>query len=81
MAAFQVLAPNIGAGTQQLLSSTPLPLPPVFLIGLLNDLAALPHPLILVLDDYHESTESSPLTAKNAEVTEENIGFHGEKRV
>ncbi len=28
-----------------------------------------------------ESTEKSLLTAKDAKIAEENIGFHGEKRV
>jgi LuxR family maltose regulon positive regulatory protein len=53
VAALQTLAPTIGAGVAELLQS-PQP-PPIesLLPMLLNEIATLPQPAILVLDDYH----------------------------
>lgn len=55
-AALQHVAPNIGAGMRSLLG--PVQVPPVGgLIALLvDDLAALQRPFVLVLDDYHHVT-------------------------
>ncbi|MDO8310649.1 MAG: hypothetical protein Q7T25_01790, partial [Sideroxyarcus sp.] len=51
----QTIAPNIGAGVLGVLQS-PQPQPPsaeAILTALLNEITALPHDFILVLDDYH----------------------------
>ncbi|MCA9934339.1 MAG: hypothetical protein KC415_10470, partial [Anaerolineales bacterium] len=53
VAALQTSTSQLGASTQQLLTATPLPPPPALLTGLLNELAQLAQPIILVLDDYH----------------------------
>jgi LuxR family maltose regulon positive regulatory protein len=53
VAALRTAVPVIGAATRQQLLSTPLPPAPALLTGLLNELADLPHPIILTLDDYH----------------------------
>ncbi len=53
VAALQTIAPQIGEGVAEALqSSTPLPTD-ALLTALLNDLTTLPHPFLLVLDDYH----------------------------
>jgi LuxR family transcriptional regulator, maltose regulon positive regulatory protein len=53
VAALQTLAPELGAGLLRLLQSPAPPPLEVLLTLLLNDLALLPGPCILVLDDYH----------------------------
>jgi LuxR family maltose regulon positive regulatory protein len=53
LAALESAIPGIGASTQPLLLTTPLPPPPVLLTGLLNNLADLSQPIVLVIDDYH----------------------------
>ncbi len=56
VAALQTIAPQIGEGVAEALqSSTPLPTE-ALLTALLNDLTTLPHPFLLVLDDYHVIT-------------------------
>ena len=53
LAALQNIAPQIGQMAQAMLQS-PQPSPPeVLLASLINDIAAVPEPFILVLDDYH----------------------------
>ncbi len=53
LAAVQTVAPQCGRQTQQLLLS-PQPAPPeTMLTLLLNEMATLTEPLVLVLDDYH----------------------------
>lgn len=53
VAAIQLIAPQIGDVIRPLLQSTQPPPPESILTLLLNELATLPHPFILVLDDYH----------------------------
>ena len=53
VAALQTAVPQLGSSLQPILSLNPLPPPPVLLTGLLNELAAQPEPVTLVLDDYH----------------------------
>jgi LuxR family maltose regulon positive regulatory protein len=56
IAALRTLQPNIGQAAHELLQS-PHPLPAQLILPeLLNDIAALPAPAILVLDDYHVIT-------------------------
>lgn len=53
VAALQSVAPGLGEG---LLATLQAPQPPsteALLTALLNEVAALPHPLVLILDDYH----------------------------
>jgi LuxR family maltose regulon positive regulatory protein len=53
IAALQIIDKSIGEKTQAMLQS-PQPLPPdLVLTSLLNEIAAVPTPFILVLDDYH----------------------------
>jgi ATP/maltotriose-dependent transcriptional regulator MalT len=55
VAALQTVAPTLGAGALEMLQaaqSQPLPTETI-LTALLNEIIALPQPLILVLDDYH----------------------------
>ena len=52
IAALRTAAPTIGAGALALLESSDRPIE-VVLAPLLNELTALPHDLVLVLDDYH----------------------------
>ncbi len=52
IAALQRIDPHIGESALPLLQASPLPLP-TLLTTLLNDIAAQPDPLVLVLDDYH----------------------------
>lgn len=53
VAALQTIAPNIGAGALAALQSPQPPPAHALITALLNEIAALPHHLILVLDDYH----------------------------
>ena len=53
VAALQTIAPTIGAGVLRVLQSPQPPPIDAILTTLLNDIAALPDPFILVLDDYH----------------------------
>jgi len=51
--ALQTVAPHIGEAAESMLD-LPQPVKPEhFITSLINDLAALPHPVLLVLDDYH----------------------------
>jgi LuxR family transcriptional regulator, maltose regulon positive regulatory protein len=56
LAAFQQIDHVLGEQAQSLLDMPNLPLLPSLLDDLLNDLAALDSPLVLVLDDYHVIT-------------------------
>jgi LuxR family maltose regulon positive regulatory protein len=53
VAALQTIAPTIGAGMVELLRSPQPPSIDALLPMLLNEIATLPQPAILVLDDYH----------------------------
>src|SRR5437763_15202537 len=53
VAALQMIAPTIGAGLLGLLHSPQPPPIEAILTALLNDIATLPNPFVLVLDDYH----------------------------
>ncbi|HEY1015758.1 MAG TPA: hypothetical protein VGE07_23825, partial [Herpetosiphonaceae bacterium] len=53
IAAARSLAPGSGAGALGALQSTQPPPPEAIVAALINDLAALPGPFALVLDDYH----------------------------
>jgi len=53
VAALQTAVPHLGASTQPVLATNPLPPPPLLLTGLLNELADLSQLIVLVLDDYH----------------------------
>jgi LuxR family maltose regulon positive regulatory protein len=53
IAALQRVDPHIGVSARSMLQASPLPIPSL-LTALLNDIAAQPDPLVLVLDDYHE---------------------------
>jgi LuxR family maltose regulon positive regulatory protein len=53
IAAVQTIWPEVGTAVLALLQSSPLPGSHTLLTLLLNDLAAVPQPFILVLDDYH----------------------------
>lgn len=53
IAALQTIAPAIGAGVVGLLQSPQPPAIEALLPALLNELATLPQPALLVLDDYH----------------------------
>ena len=53
MAALQTIAPGIGSGVLGVLQSPQPPPVDVILTSLLNEVAAIPHPFVLVLDDYH----------------------------
>ncbi|MCB9154812.1 MAG: AAA family ATPase, partial [Caldilineae bacterium] len=52
IAALQRVDPHVGVSAQSMLQASPLPVP-ALLTALLNDIAAQPDPLVLVLDDYH----------------------------
>ena len=52
-AALQTAAPQVGAGVAGFLRSPQPPPLETILTALLNDLAAVSHPVVLVLDDYH----------------------------
>lgn len=53
IAALQQVAADIGASAQALLQSPQPPPPETLLTALINEIAALPDPFILVLDDFH----------------------------
>jgi LuxR family maltose regulon positive regulatory protein len=53
VAALQTIAPACGRGALAWLDAPQPPPPEVVVTGLVNDLAALPAPGVLVLDDYH----------------------------
>ena len=53
IAALQTIAPNLGAGVLGRLQSPQPPPPESILTDLLNELAAIPDPFVLILDDYH----------------------------
>lgn len=54
IAALQQAAPEIGHSVQKLLQAGgPFLAPEALITSLINDLAAYPNPLILILDDYH----------------------------
>jgi LuxR family maltose regulon positive regulatory protein len=53
VATLQTIAPDVGKGVLAALQSPQPPAPEVILTSLLNDMAAIPHPFLLVLDDYH----------------------------
>jgi LuxR family transcriptional regulator, maltose regulon positive regulatory protein len=53
VAALQTVAPGIGQGLLAVLQSPQPPPPESTLTALLNDLAAIPGDVVLVLDDYH----------------------------
>jgi LuxR family maltose regulon positive regulatory protein len=53
VAALQTLAPNLGHGVLALLQSPQPPPLETTLTALLNELATLPDPVVLILDDYH----------------------------
>jgi len=52
LAALQQIDPTIGQAAQAMLQAPPSP-PEALLSSLINDIAATPGPVILVLDDYH----------------------------
>ncbi|MCC6604490.1 MAG: tetratricopeptide repeat protein [Anaerolineae bacterium] len=54
VAALQTVAPGLGKAVQTALQSPQLPPTQAILTPLLNELAAVPQPITLVLDDYHE---------------------------
>src|SRR5215203_6084663 len=53
IAALRTVAPDIGEGLLDVLQSSQSPPAESILTSLVNEIAALPHPLVLVLDDYH----------------------------
>jgi LuxR family maltose regulon positive regulatory protein len=53
IAALQQVAPAVGTTSQSLLQSPQPPPLDVLLANILNDIASISHPIILVLDDYH----------------------------
>ncbi|HZG68404.1 MAG TPA: LuxR C-terminal-related transcriptional regulator, partial [Herpetosiphonaceae bacterium] len=53
VAALQTIAPTIGSGLVGVLQAPQPPPAEAILTALLNDLSMLPHPFVLVLDDYH----------------------------
>jgi LuxR family maltose regulon positive regulatory protein len=53
VAALQTAAPEVGKGVAGFLRSPQPPPVEMILTALLNDLAAVTHPVVLVLDDYH----------------------------
>jgi len=53
IAALQTITPGLGGGVQAMLQSPQPPPAEALLTPLLNEIIALPHPVILVLDDYH----------------------------
>ena len=60
IAALQTIAASIGAGALAALQSPQPPSSDALLTTLLNDIAAVPDPFILVLDDYH-ALDSKPV--------------------
>jgi LuxR family maltose regulon positive regulatory protein len=53
VASLQTITPECGRTALALLDAPPGAAPEIVLTSLLNDLATLPHPTLLVLDDYH----------------------------
>ena len=53
VAALQTVAPKIGEGMLGMLQSPQPPPTEALLTALLNEIATLPDPIVLVLDDYH----------------------------
>jgi len=53
LAALRNIDLNIGQAAQAMLQSPQPPPPEAFLTSLINDIAAVPEPFIIVLDDYH----------------------------
>src|SRR5579859_1072416 len=53
IAALQTVIPGVGAASRALLEAHQLPAPEAVVAALINDLAAQPQALTLVLDDYH----------------------------
>ncbi len=53
IAALQTIAPSVGAGVLAVLQAPQAPAIESILTVVLNDLTALPAPVVLVLDDYH----------------------------
>jgi ATP/maltotriose-dependent transcriptional regulator MalT len=53
VASVQTISPGCGRTASALLDAPPPPSPEIVLTSLLNDVAALPAPAVLVLDDYH----------------------------
>ncbi len=53
VAALQVVQPTLGEALQAALQSPQPPPAETLLTGLVNEIAALPQPFVLVLDDYH----------------------------
>ena len=53
IAALRTVAPQVGEGALRAFQSSQPPQVESILVALLNDIAALPDPLLLVLDDYH----------------------------
>ena len=53
LAALQSIEPNTGQAAQAMLQSPQPPPPEALLASLINDVAAVPDPFIIVLDDYH----------------------------
>ncbi len=53
IAAVQTIAPTLGEGVLRALQSSQPPPPEAMLTALLNDLASIKDPFVLVLDDYH----------------------------
>ena len=60
VAALQTIAADIGAGASAALQSPQPPATELILTNLLNEIAAIPHSFILVLDDYH-AIDSEPV--------------------
>jgi len=60
VAALQTVAPGVGDGVLTLLQSPQPPPPESTLTALLNELAAIPSDVVLVLDDYH-ALDAKPL--------------------
>ena len=60
VAALQTIAADIGAGASAALQSPQPPATELILTNLLNEIAAIPHSFILVLDDYH-GIDSEPV--------------------
>ena len=53
VAALRTIASNVGEAVLEALQAGPPPAPDTLLTSLINEIAALPEPVILVLDDYH----------------------------
>jgi LuxR family transcriptional regulator, maltose regulon positive regulatory protein len=57
VAALRTVEPHVGTEAERLLERAPAPLVESLVTSLVNDIAAQPAPLILVLDDYHTLNE------------------------